>query len=273
MLPTFILIGSMKSGTSTLHWQLTRHPDVFMTMPKEPRFFNEYFERGLPWYERLFDSAAGAVARGEASTDYTAFPKYPETPARIASVVPDVRLIYLVRDPVARMRSHYLHRVGIRRESRPVEEALFDYWGYLNQSRYGMQVERYLQHFPREQLMIVRAEEMFAEPEQVLPRVFDFIGVDSTWSSPDPGHRENGAEKKYQVAHPIRRVSRAMSRTRIYNAIPQQTRKSIARAVSRSNPPPVPQATISPELRAKVLDELADDLELFTRLTGDTVPV
>jgi hypothetical protein len=136
-----------------------------------------------------------------------------------------------------------------------------------------MQVERYLEHFAREQLLIVRAEELFSRPEPVLSRVFDFIGVDSTWSSPDPDHRENGAEKKYQVAHPIRRVSRALSRTRVYNAIPQQTRKSIARAVSRSNPPPVPEATISPELRARLLDELADDLELFTRLTGDTVPV
>jgi len=91
MLPSFLLIGAMKSGTTTLYWYLREHPDVFMTSPKEPNFFNDHWHRGVGWYERLL---AGAGA------------------ARTTSVVPDVRLRFMVRDPIAPMRSPLLQEVA-----------------------------------------------------------------------------------------------------------------------------------------------------------------
>ena len=167
MLPSFLLIGAMKSGTTTLYWHLREHPDVFMATPKEPNFFNDHWHRGVGWYERLFAGAGGAQARGEASVRYTSYPDDSECPSRTASVIPNVRLLHVVRDPNACMRSHYLHEVAALREHRPVEQALRENPSYLDLSRYATQLERYLDHFPHEQLLVVRAEDLFRDPSLV----------------------------------------------------------------------------------------------------------
>src|SRR3954469_1261824 len=97
----------MKAGTTTISGTLTAHSDVFMCTPKEPQFFTTRWNRGLSWYESLFASAGDAHARGDGSTSYTDFPRKPEAAGRMAATVPDLKLVYVVRDPIARMRSHY----------------------------------------------------------------------------------------------------------------------------------------------------------------------
>lgn len=127
-LPTFIVVGAMKAGTTSLAAYLGSHPEVFVTTPKEARFFgsssDENWPRGLGWYRQLFTSSAGARARGEASPGYTMAPHVPHVPERIASVVPDVRLVYLLRNPVGRIRSAYIDRSSRGVESMPLREAL-----------------------------------------------------------------------------------------------------------------------------------------------------
>ena len=98
------------------------------------------------------------LALGEASTVYTKFPRYKGVAERMARVIPDVRLIYVVRHPIDRIRSHYEHRVASGAETAPMEIAVFDNPIYLDYSKYALQVEQYLQHFPREQLLIVSSE-------------------------------------------------------------------------------------------------------------------
>jgi hypothetical protein len=174
-------VGAMKAGTTSLYHYLRSHPQVFMPKIKELDFFAEAMNwaRGLDWYRHQFASAPReAVALGEASTVYTKFPRYDGVAERMASVIPDVRLIYVVRHPIDRIRSHYEHRVASGAETAPMEIAVFDNPIYVDYSRYALQVEQYLEHFPREQLLIVSSEELRRHRESTMRRVYDFLAVD-----------------------------------------------------------------------------------------------
>jgi hypothetical protein len=117
-LPTFLGIGTVKGGSSSMYYYLKAHPMIFMSEPKELQFFvaELNWDRGLEWYERHFAGAEAFAAAGEFSPGYTQHPHLSGVPKRIASVLPDVRLVYFVRDPIERMRSHYQARVLSRRE-------------------------------------------------------------------------------------------------------------------------------------------------------------
>src|SRR3954454_7151346 len=103
--PNFFIVGAMKSGTTTMARALSLHPRVFMSNPKELHYFvaGRNWGRGLEWYEEQFAAANGAVAVGEASVTYTQTPVSPGVAERMARLVPDARIIYLVRHPVERM--------------------------------------------------------------------------------------------------------------------------------------------------------------------------
>jgi hypothetical protein len=182
--PTFVVLGAMKSGTTSLHRYLGSHRDVFVPELKEIEFFSEEdrWRRGVEWYERLFEPGASAKARGEVSTGYTKFPRYPESAARLQAVVPDARLVYLVREPIDRMRSHYVHNVLQGIERRPIDDALTSEANYAHTSSYATQMARYLEHFDREQLLVVFAEQLRVDRASTMATVFRFIGVDDSIS-------------------------------------------------------------------------------------------
>jgi hypothetical protein len=268
VLPTFLLIGAMKSGTTTLYWYLAQHPDVFMPALKEPNFFNDHWHRGVGWYERLFAPAGGTLARGEASVRYTSFPDDPECPGRIASVVPEVRLLFLVREPVDRIQSHYLHEVAALRERRPLEQALRENPIYLDRSRYAMQLERYLEHFPREQLLVLRAEELFRAPQDVLPRVYGFLGVDTRWRPTGPVRRDNETARRFQLPVLVRRGVKVANEAGVYRHVPRWAKETV-RLVTQRRSRTMPEARIPPALRAELRAELADDLRRLHEITGE----
>src|SRR5580704_13557650 len=103
--PDFIVIGAMKSATTTLHEQLARQPGIFMSRPKEPNFFSddEVYERGLPWYLSIFQGAGESALCGESSTHYTKLPAHPRTVERMARALPRVRVVYVMRHPIDRL--------------------------------------------------------------------------------------------------------------------------------------------------------------------------
>src|SRR5687768_751449 len=124
MLPTFVIIGAMKCGTTSLHYYLAEHPDVCMSEVKETNFFvaELNYARGLPWYESLFPRRAAAC--GEASPVYAATWRFAGIPERMHAVLPRARLIYIVRDPVERMVSQYKHTFARGEEHRTLSVAL-----------------------------------------------------------------------------------------------------------------------------------------------------
>ncbi len=141
-LPTFICIGAMKCGTSSLHQYLGEHPQVAVSTPKETDSFLERNEKDRTWYHGCFDSEAKAY--GEVSPNYTKHPGFPDVPDRMHEMLPDVKLIYLVRDPIERAISHYVHNWTRCRVNKPVDDTfqpVEESW-YLNVSRYYFQLSR-----------------------------------------------------------------------------------------------------------------------------------
>src|SRR2546423_3690574 len=178
-LPNLVVIGAKKSGTTSLYHYLASHPDIWMSPEKELDFFvaERNWSRGLGWYGRQFNGAA--AVRGEASPYYTALPQHRGVPERMASVIPEARLIYLVRDPIERLVSHYHMAVATGRERRPLAAAianLSESW-YVAQGRYWMQLDPYLRQFAPEQLLVVDQDQLARHRGAALRRVFRVLGV------------------------------------------------------------------------------------------------
>jgi len=184
-LPDFLIIGAAKSGTSSLYRYLERHPQIFLSSTKEPEFFasEENLAQGIDWYTNLFKEADPNQICGEGSTAYTRWPQCPDAAAHIAKFLPKAKLIYLLRHPIDRAYSHYLHRYTKELHyGKPItvrfEEHIKSDPMCLDSSEYMKQIERYLEHFPRESLLLLFTDEFIRDPKPVLRRVCQFLGVD-----------------------------------------------------------------------------------------------
>lgn len=191
-LPSFIIIGAQKAATTTLWAELRTHPQVFMPALKETNFFIDHRcdRLGLGWYEDLFEPASPGQVLGEASPAYTLFPLWGQVPSLMAERLPEVRLVYVLRHPIARMRSSWIQARADGLEHRPLREALTHQSLYLAGSSYALQIEQYLRHFDRSQLLLVCAEDLDREPGPVYDEILRFIGLEGGWR-PAPGERQN----------------------------------------------------------------------------------
>jgi hypothetical protein len=182
----------MKGGTTSLHRYLRQHPEVFMPERKELNFFlDEYagppidppeernWSRGITWYERQFAGAERERAVGEASANYSRYPTYPGVAERIAAVVPKVKIVYLLRNPIDRVFSHYLHDVANGREQCPLHVAVRRDDRYLAPSRYATQVEHYFRAFSPGQVLLLKTDDLLTRRPETVGRVLEFIGVNS----------------------------------------------------------------------------------------------
>lgn len=192
-LPDFIIIGAMKCGTSTLHEQLALRPGLFMSEPKEPNFFSddERYARGIQALAQLFRDATPAQRCGESSTHYTKLPTFPNTVERMQRHLPRVKLIYVMRDPIDRIVSQFIHEWSERRARGPFESVVRGDERFVAYSSYARQLEPYLQAYGADALLPVSFERMTEHPDEELARVCRFVGD----PSPDtPGwSRELGA--------------------------------------------------------------------------------
>ena len=263
MLPNFLVIGAMKGGTTSLYNYLRLHPEVFMPVTKELHYFvaEKNLSRGVGWYERRFREAGDAVAVGEASTDYTKYPLYQGVPERIAERIPRVRLIYVIRNPVERIRSHYLHDLARGRERRTIGAAVSGNEHYLAPSRYALQIEEYLKHFPREQLLLMTSESLRNDRSAALRRVHEFIGVDSGWSAPDQYREYNQTSAKTTPSVLLRAARYVPGAARLRLRAPQQVMAAERLLGSTRRPVDIQAGTMSEELQRELIDELTPDLK------------
>ena len=183
-LPDFLIIGAAKCGTSTLFNYLGRHPDVFVTGTKEPDFFDPgmTWDKGLDWYRGLFAEAAENQICGEASTHHARAPQVMHVPDRMIEIVPDIKLIYMMRNPVDRAHSHYVHRHT--KEIYPgqpfvktFEEFVIDEPVCLDSGEYMMQINDFLRVFPREQFLFLLLDDVKSNPKAVLEETREFLGL------------------------------------------------------------------------------------------------
>lgn len=178
--PNLFIIGAQKCGTTSLHDYLARHPDIFMSEPKEPGFFvpeMTYYSKDEAWYLGLFAEAGGAKWIGESSTHYSKLPLYEGVPARIQAWSLEPRFIYLMRDPVDRAISHYWHNVRKLQETRPIERAVREDAQYRAFGDYAMQLRPWFEAFGRDSVLPLVFEELVAQPEQVLERLLHWLDL------------------------------------------------------------------------------------------------
>ena len=178
-LPDFIIIGAMKSATSTLHNQLSAQPGIFMSTPKEPNFFSddEIYNQGLDWYTALFSGADTEQVCGESSTHYTKLPDYPETIQRLKAAIPMPKLIYVMRHPIDRLISHYMHQWSEGVISCDINQAIDRYPELVDYSCYGMQISAYFEAFGSKSVLPLFFEDLKANKNKSLNRVGEFIGL------------------------------------------------------------------------------------------------
>lgn len=178
--PDLFIIGAAKCGTTSLHTSLARHPDIFMSEPKEPGYFVpelDYYPKDLSWYLGLFADAGDAKVVGESSTHYTKVPVLSCVAGRVAEFNPSARIIYLMRDPIDRAVSHYWHNVRKSQEARPLLRALQEDVQYRAVGDYAMQLRPWMERFDSGKLLALVFEEMVADPEGALREVFRWLEV------------------------------------------------------------------------------------------------
>jgi hypothetical protein len=178
-LPDFIVIGAMKSATTTLHEQLRRQRGLIMSQTKEPNFFSddENYAKGLEWYASCFPQTSVHGLRGESSTHYTKLPTYPQTVNRMQNALARVKLIYVMRHPIDRLISHFLHEITVGQISCGLEEAVAHHPELVDYGRYSFQLEPYFKAYGRQSVLPVFFDRLVAEPDEELERIGRFLGT------------------------------------------------------------------------------------------------
>jgi Sulfotransferase domain len=223
LLPDFLIIGTQKGGTTSLYNYLQDHPSIASASRKEVHYFDRRLnlKKGLIWYRGHFPTRLEkyyahhlqkkTFVTGEATPEYLFLPHIPQ---KAAKVVPHVKLIVLLRNPIDRAYSQYQHAVVDGYETRSFEEAFIsqaariaeervtilqdtDYErnafmqnNYLMRSLYIDQLQRWMRLFPREQFLILKSEEFYADPAVALNQVLDFLNV--------PASELHGRKNEYQ---------------------------------------------------------------------------
>ena len=271
--PTFAVIGGLKCGTTSLHHYLALHPEVGMSRPKELNFFVDElnWDLGPDWYRSHFDAAA--KARGESSPHYTNRPRFEGVAGRMRSVAPELRLVYMVRDPIDRLLSHYLHNAGGGYDDRPLLTALDDersaYW---QRSRYAFQLEPYLEAFPADSVAIVSSEELARERDATMRRVFAFLGVEEDFTSPQFDRRwETGSGKSagsFRLMDRAVRLPGLRALDRNFDRLPERLRWAVERLVHDPNAGASEKPELPDALRARMREAFAPDVARLEEIAG-----
>jgi Sulfotransferase domain len=276
-MPNFLIIGAMKSGTTALYYYLEQHPEIYMSPVKEPNFFSSQEQENvvdtvtdIGTYQNLFRGAAGKKAIGEASHSYL---YEPSAAAEIRRYLPGASLIAILRNPVDRAYSHFLHMVrsgtepiddfarALQEEERVVgihEGRIFQ--DYIGRGLYYDQLKRYFETFPREQVKVYLYEDLSGAPVSTVQDAFRFLKVDASFV-PDVSLRRNvSGHPKYKVLDGLlRRQSRIKHAAKIY--LPARMRWRLSKAFddlktrNLVKPPP-----LDPEVRQQLIGVYREDI-------------
>jgi hypothetical protein len=273
-LPNLIVIGGLKCGTTSMHHYLNLHPQVAMSRPKELNFFvaELNWELGPEWYASHFDREA--PVRGETSPHYTNLPRFQGVADRMHEVLgARTRIVYMVRNPIDRMLSHYLHNVSGGYETRPLAQALADPdSAYIARSRYAMQLQPYLDAFDRTHVLVVANEELAGERQPTMRRVFGFCGVDDNFSSEQFEREwETGSGKQdggFRLMDRAVRLPGLRALDRNFDRLPESLRWIVERVVHDPDDGPAPKPELDPDLRARLIELVAADVADLEKITG-----
>lgn len=253
--PNLFIIGSMKSGTTSLHEYLNEHPDIFMSDVKEPGYFAEcmnYYPKDIDWYESLFSDVKDESIIGESSTNYTKLPICTDVVEKIWEYNPGARFIYIMRNPVDRVISHYWHGVKYGDERDDALTAIKKKQEYICFSDYATQLEPYIERFGSDCIYTLTFEAFIADTAGELKAIFDWLGVDPGVEIKNSGAAHNALPKTFKkvkgsgLLHDFRN-------SYIWNKIAPLVPKKITAAAAKLT---VEDASKSTEQNAKVIEYL-----------------
>jgi hypothetical protein len=272
-LPNLIIVGGLKCGTTSIHHYLGLHPEIQMSKPKELNFFVEElnWDLGLDWYASRFDDRF--AVRGESSPHYTNLPRFQGVPERIQRHCPDARLIYMVRDPIKRILSHWVHATGAGYETREMVATLSEPdSSYIHRSLYWMQLQPYLELFDRSRIEIVTQEELQTEREATMRRMFRFAGVDESFTSEqfDREWEKSSAKQgdKYQLMEKLIKLPGLRSFDRNFDRLPESLRWIVEKVVHDPEKPPAPKPKLPEDLFETIRGRFGSDVAALQELAG-----
>lgn len=283
-LPDFLIVGAAKSGTSSLFRLLCRHPQVFGSQPKEPCFFDPAvnLDRGLDWYRGLFAGAEPSQVCGEASTNYTRYPQVSGVPRRIHEALPSAKLIYVMRHPVERAYSHYVH--AFSKEEHPWKPFSLSFEAFvvahprcLDGSDYELQLKRYYAFFPRERVELVVLDDLERDPRAVTSRLYAYLGVEPAFDPTHGGHARDNVGATFREGRVRRKITDPLRQytalRRLSTWVGPRVRDAVYKALLHSpygvkvrrEAQPIP---LSPKTRALLLERYAPTVDFVEELTG-----
>jgi hypothetical protein len=243
-----------------------------MSTPKEPNFFSTEYDRSIDWYRQCFSSAS--KARGEASVNYTKRHVFDKVPERMHGLLPDVKLLYLIRDPIERAISHYTHNCAAagadHRETRPVDEALLppSESGYVQTSRYYYQISRYLKHYSLEDILFIESERLREMRSDVLTEIFEFINVDTNSEKeiPREDHHLSGNKEGWSktgiflTQTSVGKTIKDAAKNILPNTLSDRVKKMLKYNVNKPS--------LKTEAEEKLYSYLKNDVKKLQRITG-----
>lgn len=265
--PDFLIVGAMRSGSTSLTRYLDDHPEIFMATPKEVGYFLHNFNRGEDWYTAHFANAGDNRKAGEATPSYMVNAR---AVSRIKQCVPEALLIVILREPVSRAYSHYWMRRERNRESRSFSEVVQielagveelddgEETGYLGHSLYARHLSRLLEVFPRKQLHVTILEELMRDASAVYRGVCTALGV-------DPDHVPRG------LGRPINSyvTFRSEEVRTLARRLPKPLRRGVDRLNTRRN---AVYPAIDPSLAQQLAEFFSPHNRDLERIIGRPIP-
>lgn len=266
----FLGIGVQKCASTWVHSVLHDHPQVFHSEPKELDYFSYFYGKGRYWYEKFFAQAAGHAAVGENSPSYF---HHPLAPARAFRYNPDLRIIVALRDPIERAYSNHLHMIKSGFLTGPdlsFEYGMANNEMYLEQSRYATHLKRWLDHFPREQVLVLLQEEIRETPEASARALYRFLGVAEDFES---GARNRRANESRVVKNPgldsaLKQAGKLVRGLGLGALVEQAKHSPLVSRLRRANEQDL--RTLVPPMqdqsRAALLQQLGPELDALAKL-------
>lgn len=259
-LPNLVIVGAMKCGTTSLHHYLNLHPQICMSSLKELDFFvnEKNWKCGTNWYQSQFPQSANIL--GESSPNYTKYPTFSGVPERMQQLIPQAKLIYLVRHPVQRLISHYLHQYINRAEYRSLNEALSDlsHNHYLAASRYAFQLEQFLPYYSLDRILVLSLEALSVDRISLLQRIFRFLEVDSNFNHPGFTQILHQSSHKQRLTNLGSLLFRLPAGGRLLQFMPQLMAQEVK------------PSSLDSALEQRLIEVLHPDVERLRALTGAT---
>lgn len=274
-LPNFLIIGAMKSGTTTLYRDLLTHPGVYLPVDKEVHALIDpdvLTDEGRAAYEKHFEAASPGQILGEASTGYSKRPTHEGVAERAKALLgPDLRVVYIIREPISRSLSQHYHTFSWGEVAGDADRVIRENNTFIDYSRYAYQLEPWLREFGRDRVRVIKFEDYVRNRESQLADLCVFLGIDPEGIEPEVDTVFNKGDNRPIHTGVLSTINRSgLYRKVLRNVIPPSFRQFLYRTVFPKAPDrPLPP---SADTLGMMKERISQDLSRLPELLGDSAP-